>query len=160
LDAALSGVYLPGGRLHERLRDAGYVYVVHAYNVFGVDPGYVGIFAATAPANAAEVLAAIEEEVAKIKAEPITAEELELARENWLTMDALYNAQSNGDVALLAARDELVGLGYNWRDDFAERILAVSAEDITAVARKYLINPIVVITTPGPTAAEPPVGEE
>jgi zinc protease len=153
LDAALSGVYLPGGRLHERLRGAGYVYVVHAYNVAAADPGYFGIFAATAPDNAEEVLAAIEEEVAKIKAEPITPEELELARENWLTMNALYNAQSNGDVALLAARDELVGLGYDWRDDFDERIMAVTAEDITAAARKYLVNPVIVVTTP-PTPEE------
>jgi zinc protease len=155
LDAALSGVYLPQGRLHERLRGAGHVYVVHAYNAFTSDPGYVGVFAATAPENAEEVLAAVEEEIAKIKAEPISAEELELARENWLTMDALYNSQSNGDVALLAARDELVGLGYDWREDFDERVMAVTAQEIMAAARKYLINPVVVVTTP-----TPPEGEE
>jgi len=155
LDAALSGVYLPQGRLHERLRGAGYVYVVHAYNAFTSDPGYFGVFAATAPDNAAEVLAAVEEEIAKIKAEPVTPEELELARENWLTMDALYNSQTNGDVALLAARDELVGLGYDWREDFAERVEAVTAEEIMAAARKYFVNPVVVITTPKPPGEEP-----
>jgi zinc protease len=165
LDAALSGVYLPGGRLHERLRGAGYVYVVHAYNVVGEDPGFFGVFAATSPERAGDVLAAIEEEVAKVKAEPITAEELELARENWVTMNALYNNQSNGDVAGLAARYELVGLGYGWRDDFDERIMAVTAEDVTAAARKYLVNPVIVVTTPAPPEeapvpeAEAPAGE-
>ena len=152
LDAALSGVYLPGGRLHERLRDAGYVYVVHAYNISAQDPGYFGIFAATSPEHAADVLAVIDEEVAKIKAEPITAEELKLARENWLTMNALYNNQTNGDVAGLAARDELVGLGFDWRDDFDARVKAVTAEDVLAAARKYLVNPVVVVTTPAPAA--------
>jgi len=165
LDAAISGVYLPGGRLHERLRGAGYVYVVHAYNISAQDPGFFGIFAATSPERAEEVLAAVEEEVAKIKAEPITPEELELARENWLTMNALYNNQSNADVAGLAARYELVGLGYDWPEDFDERVLAVTADDVTAAARKYLVNPVVVVTTPTPPGEasapgpEAPVGE-
>jgi zinc protease len=155
LDAAISGVYLPGGRLHERLRGAGYVYVVHAFNVTAQDPGYFGIFAGTSPGRAEEVLAVIEEEVAKIKAEPITAEELELAHENWLTMNALYNSQSNADVAGLAARYELVGMGYDWPDDFDERILAITADDVTAAARKYLVNPVIVVTTPAPPDDEP-----
>jgi zinc protease len=155
LDAALSGVYLPGGRLHERLRDAGYVYVVHAYNVVAEDPGYFAIFAATSPARAEDVLAIIEEEVAKIKAEPITAEELELAQENWVTMNALYNNQTNADVAGLGARDELVGLGYDWRNDFDARVMAVTADDITAVARKYLVNPVIVITSPAASGEGP-----
>ncbi|MGD8718330.1 MAG: pitrilysin family protein [Candidatus Zixiibacteriota bacterium] len=155
LDAASSGVYLPGGRLHERLRGAGYVYVVHAYNITAHDPGYFGIFAATSPGKADEVLAAIEEEIAKLKAEPITGDELELARENWLTMNALYNSQSNGDVALLSARDELVGLGFDWRQNFDARIEAVTAADILAAARKYLVNPVIVVTTPTPPGEEP-----
>ncbi len=156
LDAAISGVYLPGGRLHERLRGPGYVYVVHAYNVSAQDPGFFAIFAATSPERAEEVLAAVEEEVAKIKAEPITAEELGLAQENWLTMNALYNNQSNGDVARLAARYELVGLGYDWPEDFDERVLAVTADDVTAAARKYLVNPVIVVTTPTPPGEAPP----
>lgn len=156
LDAAISGVYLPGGRLHERLRGAGYVYVVHAYNVSAQDPGFFAIFAATSPERAEEVLAAVEEEVAKMKAEPITAEELGLAQENWLTMNALYNNQSNGDVARLAARYELVGLGYDWPEDFDERVLAVTADDVTAAARKYLVNPVIVVTTPTPPGEAPP----
>jgi zinc protease len=39
LDAALSGANLPGGRLHARLRDNQLVYVVHAFEQPGVDPG-------------------------------------------------------------------------------------------------------------------------
>ncbi|NIT37168.1 MAG: hypothetical protein GTN49_11850 [candidate division Zixibacteria bacterium] len=160
IDAALSGVILPRGPLHERLRGAGYSYVVHAYNVLARDPGYFAIYAATAPQNAEKVLAVIEEEVARAKTEPIPAEDLELARENWLTVNALYYKQSNADVAVLAARDELVGLGYDWRDDFDERVRAVTAEDVLAAARKYLVNAVIVLTTPTPeTAAEVVEGE-
>jgi predicted Zn-dependent peptidase len=69
-------------------------------------------------------------------------------------MNALYNSQSNGDVALLAARDELVGLGYDWRQDFDARIEAVTAADVMAAARKYFVNPFVVVTTPTPPGEE------
>ena len=150
LDAALSGVFLPGGRLHTRLRGEGLVYVVHAFTVFGRDPGYFGIYAATAPDKAEKVVAIIDEELERIKSTPLTADEMALARENWLTMNALYNSQSNADVASLAARDELAGLGYNWRDKFGERISAVTAADVMNAARTYLVHPVVVITTPSP----------
>ena len=158
LDAVLSGVRFPAGRLYKRLRDEGLVYSMHAYNVFGTDPGYFAIYAATAPANAAKARAVIEEELEKIKAAPPTEEELNTARENWLTMLALDN-QDNGDVAYTGAREEAVGLGYDWRDGFVAKLNAVTGEDVSAAARKYLVNPVVVITSPAVAtspAAEPP----
>jgi zinc protease len=159
LDAALSGVYLPGGRLHNRLRDAGLVYVVHAYAVFGSDPGYFAVYAATAPANGDETLAIIREEMEKLKTAPVTADELARAKENWLTMEALNNRQTNASVAELAARDELVGLGFDWREGFADKIKAVTADDIMAAARKYLVNAVVVVTSPGVTTNGDGAGE-
>lgn len=153
LDAVLSGVDYPAGRLHDRLRAAGLVYVVHAYNFFGTDAGFFGVYAACEPANAPKVLAIMEEEIERLKTTPPSDDELALAKENWLTMDALYDRQTDADVATLAARDELAGLGYDWRDKFHERINAVTAADVKAAAQKYLVNPVVVITTPG---AAPP----
>jgi len=159
LDAALSGVGLPGGRLHTRLRGEGLVYVVHAYEVFGVDPGFFAIYAAASPVNADKVVAIIEEEVEKVKQAPITAEELALAQENWLTMNALYDRQTNGDLAELSARDELVGLGYDWRDRFDERVKAVTAAEVMAAAQKYLVNPVIVVTSPAAAPAAEGAGK-
>ena len=47
LDAITSGIYYPGGWLHTDLRGNSLVYVVHAYNLTGLDAGYFGIYAAT-----------------------------------------------------------------------------------------------------------------
>ncbi|OGD74657.1 MAG: hypothetical protein A2Y64_08525, partial [Candidatus Coatesbacteria bacterium RBG_13_66_14] len=44
LDSVLSGIHLPNGRLHARLRGAGLVYAVHAYPIFGVEPGAFGLY--------------------------------------------------------------------------------------------------------------------
>ncbi|MBW3636722.1 MAG: insulinase family protein, partial [Armatimonadetes bacterium] len=55
LDAAMSGADLPGGRLHERLRDNQLVYVVHAYNSPGIDGGMFAIYAASTKENRAQV---------------------------------------------------------------------------------------------------------
>jgi len=152
LDATISGVRFPGGRLYRRLRDEGLVYVMHAYNQLAVDPGYFALFAATSPATVERTRAVIDEELERAKTTPPTAEEMALARENWLTVVAL-DRQDNGDVGYVAARDEIVGLGYNWRDDFAARLAAVTPEDVAAAARKYLINGVTVVTTPAAAPA-------
>ncbi|UCE27427.1 MAG: insulinase family protein [Candidatus Coatesbacteria bacterium] len=62
IDSILSGIYLPGGRLHASLRGAGLVYVVHAYVARAMDPGFFGIYAACEPKNRDKVLAIIDEE--------------------------------------------------------------------------------------------------
>jgi zinc protease len=148
IDSILSGIYLPGGRLHARLRGEGLVYVTHAYVARGVDPGFFGIYAACAPENRDKVLGIIEEEIDAIKAEPVPDEELERAKEVCVSVDAVYYRQTNGDIASTSARDELYGLGYDDRWYYAERIGALTAEDVLAVANEYFVNPVVVITGP------------
>ncbi|HDR06536.1 MAG TPA: insulinase family protein, partial [Candidatus Coatesbacteria bacterium] len=49
LDAVLSGIHLPNGRLHARLRGAGLVYAVHAFPIFGVEPGAFALYLGTEP---------------------------------------------------------------------------------------------------------------
>jgi zinc protease len=148
IDSVLSGIYLPGGRLHSRLRAGGLVYVVHAYVARGMDPGFFGIYAACAPENRRKVLDIINEEVERIKTEPVPEEELDRAKEVCVSVDAVYYRQTNGDIASTSARDEIFGLGFDDRWHYAERIEALTAADVMAAANKYLINPVVVITGP------------
>ncbi len=157
IDSILSGIYLPGGRLHARLRGAGLVYVVHAYVARAMDPGFFGIYSACEPKNRDKVLAIINEEIKRIKKEPVPEEELERAKEVCVSVDAVYYRQTNGDIAVTSARDELFGLGYDDRWHYAERIEALTADDVLDVANKYLVNPVVVIT--GPDIEEEAAGE-
>ena len=53
----MSGIGFPGGWLHTELRGKQLVYVVHAFNWMGLEPGYFGIMAATQPQHAEQVRA-------------------------------------------------------------------------------------------------------
>ena len=153
LDSVLSGIYWPGGRLHYRLRGGNLVYVTHAYSVTSREPGFFAIYAASSPADQAEVQRIIDEEIERIKTEPVPADELERAKEVCATTNAVYRKQTDRDMAGIAVAGELSGLGYDYLDDYVERINALTAEDLMAAAGKYLVNPIIVI-------ASPPIPEE
>ena len=137
LDAALSGANLPGGRLHERLRNAELVYVVHAYDAPGIDPGNFIVYAATTKENEPKARAIIDEEIQKVRAAPITPVELERAKTMMISSHAI-DLQTNADQAQSAAADELYGLGFQNSADYAAKINAVTLEDVQRVAQKYL----------------------
>ena len=137
LDAALSGASLPGGRLHERLRSAQLVYVVHAYDNPGVDEGMFVVYAATTKENAPRARAIIEEELSKVRDEPIAPAELERAKSMMISAHAIDN-QTNAEQAQTAAANELYGLGFRSDADYADKINAVTLADVQRVARKYL----------------------
>lgn len=137
LDAALSGANLPGGRLHARLRDNQLVYVVHAYDQPGVDPGMFVVYAATTPANRDRVEAIIAEELGKARDADFTPEELERAKTMMISSEAI-ESQTNSAQASQAASDELFGLGYRNSERMESRINAVTLADVRRAAQKYL----------------------
>ncbi len=149
LDAAMSGANLPGGRLHARLRDAELVYVVHAYDSPGLDPGTFVVYAATTKENAPKARAIIDEEIQKVRDAQIAPAELERAKSMSISAHAI-GMQSNGDQALSAATDELYGLGYRSDDDYAAKINAVNLADVQRAARKYLVPEHSVLAIVGP----------
>lgn len=137
LDGALSGINLPGGRLHSRLRDNQLVYVVHAYSQSGLETGAFIIYAATQPKNKDTVVGIIKEEIVRITAAPITVEELARAKVMCITAHEL-GQESNGDQAQQAAYDQLYGLGYDDSRHYAERIEAVTEDDVLRMAKRIL----------------------
>ncbi len=149
LDAVTSGIYYPGGWLHTDLRGNSLVYVVHAYNWTGLDAGYFGIYAATFDEALDQALGIINDHMGRIASEPVSDEEIELAKQLCVIMDQT-SKQTNLDQAKDAAIAELYGLGYDYNDDYAERIRKISKEDVLSVAQKYLTNPVTVIRRPEP----------
>ena len=149
LDAVLSGIGYPGGRLHEALRggDKDLVYLVHAFNFTGFEPGYFGIKAASTPAKMDTVIQVILKEIASIREEKVSDKELEKAKLMCITMDTL-SRQTNSLMALEAGLDELYGLGYDDYTHYAKRIRAVTGEDLRRVAQKYLKNYVMIRTVP------------
>ncbi len=149
LDAVLSGIGFPGGWLHTELRGKQLVYVVHAFNWLGLEPGYFAIMAATQPQQAQRVVSLILKNVNKAKAGEITDAELERAKQ-LAVISAQLEEQTNEQRASTAALDELYGLGMDFRAQEAEQLANVTKADVQRVANAYLNHPTIVITTPTP----------
>jgi zinc protease len=135
LTAVLSGM---GGRMFCELREKrGLCYAVDAINYGGVDRGFFGVYLATAPKNLSEAVGGIETELARVRGEGVTPEELERAK-NYLIGNYELSLQKNIDTALIMATDELYGLGYDFSLTYADKINAVTDRDIRRAAETYL----------------------
>ena len=72
---------------------------------------------------------------ARLKREPVTAEELTRAK-NQVEATFVFQDDSIHSRATLLARFELIG-GYALRDGYLDRIRAVTAAEVQAVAKRY-----------------------
>jgi zinc protease len=112
----------------------------------------------------AELEAAIRAQIRRVQAEPIAAAELErvkaqVAASNVFMRDSMfYQAMQMGTL-------ETVGLDWQMLDQYVERVRAVTAAQVQAVAKKYLTDSNLTVTVldpqPGkarPHAAAPPGG--
>jgi zinc protease len=107
----------------------------------------------------AELEAAIRAQIARVQAEPVAAAELErvkaqVAAANVFQRDSVfYQAMQMGML-------ETVGLDWRMLDAYVERVRAVTADQVQAVAKKYLTesNLTVTVLEPQPGKARPRAG--
>lgn len=151
LDTIISGYRYPTGWLQDNLRggDRSLVYEVHAINQPGLIPGTFFMYAACQPDKVSEVYTIITQQLERARAGEFSPEELERARTIIITTE-LMEKQTHSDRAMQAALDELYGLGYDYRDGFADAVRQVTLEDVREVARQYLTHPVIAVVTPQP----------
>jgi len=151
LDCVMSGPSLPSGWLHRELREGtrDLVYEVHAINFVGLAPGYYGIYAGCQPQRVGDVYRIIREQCDKAVAGKITAEELDRAKGMMITTERLQN-RTVGQMATRVALDELYGLGYDAYEKYADRVNAVTLEEVKRVAGQFLTRMIITVATPKP----------
>ncbi|MBN1344053.1 MAG: insulinase family protein [Phycisphaerae bacterium] len=151
LDCIMSGASLPGGWLHRELREGtrDLVYEVHAMDFVGLAPGYYGIYAGCQPERVGEVYRIIREQCEKAIAGKITPEELERAQGIMITTERLQS-RTIGQMATRVALDELYGLGYEAGEKYAERVRAVTLDDVKRVAKEFITKAIITVVTPQP----------
>jgi zinc protease len=129
-----------GSRLFVRIREnLGLAYYVGAQNFVGLQPGYFAFYAGTAPENASMVEFELLKEAESLRVEGLTETELKRAKAKLLGQKKI-SRQDLGNLAMIAALDELYGLGFahsECEDQFYEK---VTVEDTRKVAEKYL-NP-------------------
>ncbi len=129
----------PSGRLHKRLTERGLASRTYAYAQGLADPSYFMAGAQLSPgqdvdAVRTQMLAVIE----SIATEPVTTEELERARAQWLK--SWDQAFSNPEAVGLAL-SEYVALG-DWRLFFRTRdqVREIGLADVQRVAQQYLLG--------------------
>lgn len=155
LETVMGGYMYPGGWLHEALRggDRDLVYEVHDLNFVGVEPGYFGMYAACQPEKVGEVYRIIAEKIDRARSGRFDEEELKQARGIIIATD-LMQSRTNSERASEAATDELYGLGFDHRREYAKYIESVTADDVRRVARQYLTRPVIAVVTPDPQAVQ------
>jgi len=83
-----------------------------------------------------ELEAAIRKEIEDIKTNPVTEDELQRVKAQVISSD-VYEKDSVFYQAMILGMLETVGLPWQLADTYVERIKAVTADQVMAVAKKY-----------------------
>ncbi len=102
-----------------------------------LDPGLFSISVETDPARAAEALAAAVREVEMLRNEPVTAEELEKARANFLATEHFARESVSGLAQKLGGFELLAG-DYRAESRYLESVRSATPADLLRVAREHL----------------------
>jgi zinc protease len=152
LDTILGGGAGFTARIPQRLRDE----MGLAYSTFasisasaGLDPGRFIAFIGTSPENTALATQGLLNEIRRIIEEPVTAQELQDAKD-FLTGSFVFAFESSGQIARFLIHAEIYGLGFDFIDRYPEYIRSTTAAEISRVAQKYLDCENYTLTVVGP----------
>ncbi len=139
-------------RLSSRLRDReGLAYTVSA-NITGSsaeEPGIFSCYIGTQPVNLDRAKKEFLEEIARLRSEKPTAQEVEDVK-LYLIGSLPFKVATNERVASLLMSIERYHLGLNYLNDYKKAVTAVTPEDVQAVAQKYLDPEHMVLVVAGP----------
>src|SRR5204863_7273945 len=136
-----------GSRLFLRIREKlGLAYYVGAQNFLGLAPGYFAFYCGTAPDKVESVEQELLREAELLRAEGLTEEELKRAKAKVIGQKKIAR-QDLGALAMSTALDELYGLGYAHSESEDGLYEAVTLDQVTDVARKYLKPDAFVVAT-------------
>ncbi|NJM98183.1 MAG: insulinase family protein [Phormidesmis sp. RL_2_1] len=153
----LISTYLGSGlssRLFVELREKqGLAYDVSAFYPTRLGTSQFIAYIGTAPENLQVALAGLQREIDRLKTNPLSAAELQVAKNKILGQYAL-GKQTNGQIAQTYGWYEILGLGMAFDEAFPQAIAAVTCEDIQAAAQRCFIEQSISIL--GPAAVVEP----
>ena len=132
-----------GGGFHSRLvqrvrTKLGYAYDVSADWGANYDhPGLFQVSGSTKSASTADTIKVIEEEIEKIRTSPVTAEELESAKQT-VANSFVFNFDTPSKTLNRILRYDYYGYPRDFIDRYQRAIQAVTREDVLRVARQHL----------------------
>ena len=149
IDANISGIGYPSGRLHEALRggNQNLVYVVHAFPFYGIKGGYFAVIAQTAPEYRERVKAIIFQELQKTATTLLSLQDISTAKNIILTMESL-SLEDISSQAKDAALHEALGLGWDFRKKLHGKLEQVTPEAVIKLAKELFERTLTVETIP------------
>ena len=132
LDAVLGGT--SSSRLFQEVREKrGLAYSVYSFQSLFAGTGEVGLYVGTRPDNVGEALRVVGDELARLREDPASAEELVRAKENVKGRIVLGLESTSARMNRLGA-SVLAGLPLLTVDEVLERIDAVTHDDVLELA--------------------------
>ncbi len=141
-------------RLFVELREKqGLAYDVSAFYPTRLGPSQFVSYIGTAPENTSVALDGLQSELRRLCEIPLTAHELQVAKNKMLGQYAL-GKQTNGQIAQLLGWYEILGLGVEYDEQFQADIAAVTIEAAQQAAKRCFVDSYISILGPA-TAVEP-----
>lgn len=142
LAVSVMNFILGGGGFTSRLMESvrvkgGLAYSVSSSVSANLEPGVFQVVLQTKNATAGEALRKTCDEIRRIRDEKVTEEEL-TAAQLYLTGSFPLRLDSNAKIASFLGQVEFFGLGEDYANRYADRIRAVTVEDVQRVARRLL----------------------
>ncbi|MEZ5046688.1 MAG: pitrilysin family protein [Chitinophagaceae bacterium] len=139
------------GRLFQNLRET-HAWTYGSYSSFRTDPlTNAGNFSATAKATTSasdSAVAEILKEMNKLRTEPVSKEELE-GYKNYMAGTFALGLEDPRTLARYAINEKKYKMPKDYYKNYLKNIEAVSAEDVMAVAKKYITPGVANITVAG-----------
>jgi len=125
------------GRLGKRVRDdLGLAYYAYSSLDARSAGGLWSISAGVNPANLSKAVAAIREEMDRLRTEPFTEDEIEDGKENQIG-SLTVSLERNAEVAAELHRMEYYGLGMDFLERYPDIIRNLSAEEVRRAATRF-----------------------
>jgi zinc protease len=132
------GQYSLGGRLGDSIRERqGMAYYVSSAADPNVIEGPLVIRAGVSPVNVDRAVASIEEELARLAADGVTAKELDESRQ-YLIGSMPRALETNAAIATFLQTSEFFGLGTDYDVRMPALLRAVTLDDVNALARRIV----------------------
>jgi zinc protease len=127
-----------GGRLFLQLRDKeSLAYIVTSIFRPGMDPGLFAFYIACDTSKIDQAVQSLFREIRLAREKPVSDQELNRSKEN-LIGNHLINLQSSWSRAENTVLNTLYGLGYDYDKIYIKKLSEVKADQVLAVAKKYL----------------------
>jgi zinc protease len=152
------GQYSIGGRLGDNMRERqGMAYYVSSALDANIAEGPLVIRAGVSPSNVDRAVAAIDEEVARLVSDGVTAKELDESR-RYLVGSIPRALETNEAIASFLQTAEFFDLGLDYDQRLPVLLGAVTLDDVNTAARRFLSPDRATVVIAGPYADAQPIG--